>query len=348
MTNSKKIIVAPLNWGLGHASRCVPIIQSLLKENYTPIIASDGNALVFLQKEFPKLESIELPFYNITYSKNLKWSLFKKVPAILKTAKKEKEVLEEYLKSNSDVIGLISDNRFGIYSRKIPSVYITHQINVFSGIFTGLTSYFHQKIIKKFDECWIPDEIDSIFSGKLSKSKKNLNQKYIGILSRFQKNEQEIENDILILLSGPEPNRTSLENKLKEIFHDTNQKVCLVQGKIASAQKVDTYVNMKVVNFMLSEELEKTLNSSKIVICRSGYSSIMDLITLNKQGLLIPTKNQNEQEYLARYLKDKDLFDFIDERDLSEKSIDFKNFSVKIDFEKKKFDTNLFSLFKRK
>ncbi len=346
MTNQRKIIVAPLNWGLGHASRCVPIIKELLKNKLTPIIASDGNALEFLKKEFPTLEVLELPSYQISYGKNLKWNLFLKTFSILKVVKKERQILKEYLHQNPDVVGVISDNRFGMYSKEIPSVYITHQINVLSGVFTSMTSFFHQRVIKKFDECWIPDEEGSLFSGKLSKSKKQLNQKYIGVLSRFKKQNKEIEIDVLIVLSGPEPNRTTLENRLKNIFSSTSKNVWLVQGKIEEHQTITETENVKVVNFMLSEELENTLNISKIVICRSGYSSILDLVRLNKKAILIPTNHQNEQEYLSKYLQEKSYFKSIKEKEIDEKLLELLNDSFEIEYEKKYLDSRLFDLFR--
>lgn len=343
----KKIIVAPLNWGLGHASRCVPIIKALQEKNFTPVVASDGKTLEFLQKEFPELETIKLPSYQITYGKHLKWNLLKKGPTILKAARKEREIIHQYLGENKGVVGIISDNRFGVRSSKVPSVYITHQINVLSGILTPLTSYFHQRIIKKFDECWIPDEEGSKFSGRLSRSQKKLNQKYIGVLSRFQKKELEIENDILIVLSGPEPNRTQLENKLQSIFSGTSQKVLLVQGIVEAKQKKAENGNITIVNYMLSSELEKAISSSEMVICRSGYSSIMDLITLNKKAILIPTKGQNEQEYLAQYLNQQGYFSFVDEDDITAQELE-KSKELKGEIKEKKFDKNLFRLFQSK
>jgi hypothetical protein len=201
----KKIIIAPLNWGLGHAARCVPIIKELQKSNFTPIIASDGTALQFLIKEFPSLEFFELPSYKISYGRNLKWSLILKIPTIVRAVHKERLLIQEYVHQNPNVVGIISDNRFGCYYTKIPSVYITHQLNVLSGFLTPVTSFFHRRVIRKYNECWIPDEENSVYSGKLSRSSKNLNQKYIGVLSRFKKQELPQDIDVLILLSGPEP-----------------------------------------------------------------------------------------------------------------------------------------------
>ncbi|MFY0632007.1 MAG: glycosyltransferase [Flavobacteriaceae bacterium] len=341
----KKIIVAPLNWGLGHASRCVPIIIALLENGYTPVLASDGNALKLLKKEFPNLDALELPSYHISYGKSVKRTLFFKTFSILKAVKEERKLLNTYLNQNADIVGIISDNRFGMYSQKIPSVYITHQINVLSGIFTPITSYFHRRIIHRFNECWIPDNEGSKFSGKLSASKKKLRQKYIGILSRLKQNPLELNVDVLIVLSGPEPNRSQLEEKLKELFKETSRRVWLVRGVIEERQVIEEYGSVKTFNFMQSKELETALNSSKFVICRSGYSSIMDLISLNKKALLIPTKGQNEQEYLANYLQAKNYFGWVSEEKLNHETLKVLDDSFGIDYQEKKIDPKLFDLF---
>lgn len=343
----KKVIVAPLYWGLGHASRCVPIIRALKKYQYTPVLASDGEALRFLQQEFPELESIELPSYQISYGKNLKWSLIKKFFSIQRTAKKEQRIIEAYVEDNSDVVGVISDNRFGAYSQKVTSVYITHQLQVLSGIFTPFTSFFHQRIIKKFDECWVPDEQGLKFSGQLSSTAKKLDQKYIGILSRFQKKQVTNEIDVLIVLSGPEPNRSDLESKILNELNDFNGTVVLVRGVVEESRKSRKSGNIQIVNYMLSEELEKTLNSAKLIICRSGYSSVMDLISLGKKALLIPTKGQNEQEYLAEYLQEKEYFSYVKEKDFSINSLDLIR-NRDWEFENGELEKSLFCLFKRK
>lgn len=344
----KKIIVAPLNWGLGHAARCVPIIYALLENKFTPIIASDGNALLFLQKEFPELEFIELPSYQIKYGKNLKMSLLLQAPKIWEAVKIEQKIISDFIDKNKDVVGVISDNRFGVRSDKIPAVYITHQLNVLSGFSTFLTSKVHQNIIKKFDQCWIPDTKNSEFSGKLSTTKNRLNQKYIGVLSRFKREEIQQNIDVLILLSGPEPNRTFLEEKLKAAFLKLDKKIVLVQGKVAHQQKKATEKNIIIYNYLLSAELQKVINQSKIVVCRSGYSSIMDLAVLDKKAFFIPTKNQSEQEYLADYLAQKKIAPFSFEESFKiEKLLELENYSG-LKSEITNLNSELFSLFERK
>ena len=341
----KKIIIAPLNWGLGHATRCVPIIKELQKSNFTPVIASDGTALQFLIKEFPSLEFFELPSYKISYGRNLKWSLIRKIPTIVRAVHKERLLIQEYIHQNPDVGGIISDNRFGCYYTKIPSVYITHQLNVLSGFLTPVTSFFHRRVIRKYNECWIPDEENSLYSGKLSRSSKNLNQKYIGVLSRFKKQELPQDIDVLILLSGPEPNRTQLEIKLTSIFKTSSKKVYLIQGIVEKTQKTTKENQLTIVNFMLTKQLEHTLNLSKMVICRAGYSSVLDLVSLRKKALLIPTKFQNEQEYLAKYLQQKGYFSFVKERKVNKNTLDVFPEFTPANYQKKVFNSKLFHLF---
>ena len=345
---NKKIIVAALNWGLGHASRCVPIIQFLLENKYIPIIASDGKALVFLQKEFPDLESIELPSYGISYANNLKTSLLLQIPKILKAVRKEQKVIQKYIEKNTNVVGVISDNRFGVRSNKIPSVYITHQVHVFSGLTTFISSKIHQKIINKFDECWIPDSESNQLSGLLSQSRnQKIKIKHIGVLSRFKKESLPKLNDVLVILSGIESQRKSLEEKILLEFKNYKGKVVLVQGKIEKKQTVKIQNRIKIYNYLLSPDLEKEINQSELIICRSGYSSIMDLSVLEKKTFFIPTSNQPEQEYLATYLKEQNIAPFCKEKDFSLKQLtqveNYKGLSITTN----KLDVDLLRLFKR-
>jgi uncharacterized protein (TIGR00661 family) len=344
-----KIIVAPLCWGLGHATRCIPIIHSLVKSKYTPVIASDGAALKLLRKEFPILEYITLPSYNIQYAKNLKWSLLLQSPKILKAVKEEKQLIAEYIQKN-DLVGIISDNRFGARSAEIPSVYITHQVNVLSGIFTFFTSKIHQQIINKFDECWIPDYIESpTFSGKLSHIEKNrINTKRIGILSRFSQEKKPIENDILIVLSGPEPHRQILEMKLLQEFKEYQGHVILVQGVLSDTQVTSRQGSITTYNYMLSQQLQDVINSSELVICRSGYSSIMDLAKLDKKAFFIPTPNQTEQEYLAHYLECQKIAPYAEQKlfkvEMLEKVKEYKGLKSN----NKALESSLFDFFESK
>ncbi len=307
MGKTKTILVAPLHWGLGHATRCIPIIQTLLDYNFKVIIASDGGALALLRKEFGDLESIELPSYDIRYPKKgklFKWKMLLKLPKIKKIISKENEIVEQ-LVSEGKIQGIISDNRLGVRSNKIPSAYITHQLNVLSGFSTKFSTKAHQNIINKFDECWVPDiEGESNLSGILGHLKTaTFPIKYLGVLSRMKKLELIIRYDILVILSGPEPQRTLLEELLIKELRGKNKSVLLVQGRVESIQKKEQLDNITRFNYMTSEELEKAINESEIIVSRSGYTTIMDLATLNKKAFFIPTPGQFEQEYLAKRMK---------------------------------------------
>lgn len=346
----KKIIIAPLNWGLGHATRCVPIIRVIIKSGYTPIIASDGIALAYLQKEFPTIESVVLPAYSISYQKNLKLGLLFQLPKIWKTVKREQLIIENLVIKDTEIIGVISDNRFGVRSHKVTSIYITHQINVLSGFTTWLTSKIHRNIIQKFDECWIPDTKDSSFSGKLSSSyeKLNIKTRFLGVLSRFEKQLVPQDIDALAIISGVEPNRTLLENRLKKELAKINGKVVIICGRMEEKQTISEEKNIKIYNFALYNELENFINRAKVVVCRSGYSSIMDLAVLQKKVMFIPTKHQTEQEYLAQYLATNKIAPFVFEKDFLVTSLgELVNFSG-LNAQKTALNNDLFRLFKRK
>lgn len=294
---------------MGHATRCIPIIKALLKANYEPILASDGDALLLLQKEFPLLKSVQLPPYKIAYPKNGKYLAFKlllQLPSIISAIKKEQKTISQLI-DKENIAGIISDNRFGVYSKKVPSVYITHQLNVLSGKTTMITSKIHQHFINKFDECWVPDvEGISNFSGALGHLKNpSFNLKYLGILSRFLPKKLEITYDLLLLLSGPEPQRTLLENKLLMELQHFKGKIMMVRGVLNNASEIKAPSNFKIVNYLLANELEDVINQSNAIIARSGYSTIMDLAALGKKAFFIPTPGQFEQDYLAKRLQEK-------------------------------------------
>ena len=307
----RNILVAPLNWGLGHATRCIPIINNLIDEGFNVILASDGSALALLKKEFPALQSLELPSYHIEYAKkasNFKWKIIKNSPKTIKAIVTEKKILKKWI-ADYDLNGVISDNRLGMHSKKIPSVFITHQLTVLSGKTTWISSKIHQTVIKKFDECWVPDtETTPNLSGKLGHlPKTKLRLKYIGVLSRFQKLDIPIIYKIMILLSGPEPQRSMLEEKLKEELENYPEKVVFIKGKVEVEQKSWQDKNITFYNFMQTKQLEKTFNESEFVVCRSGYTTILDLAKIQKKAFFIPTPGQFEQEYLAKKLKKQGL-----------------------------------------
>lgn len=354
--NSRKtILVAPLHWGLGHATRCIPIVRALLATDYNVLLASDGGALLLLRKEFPKLSYVTLPSYNITYPKKgafLKLKLILKAPYIQKIVASEKKVIEK-LVAEEKIHGIISDNRWGVRSEKVPSVLITHQLNVLSGSTSYISSKMHQNLIKKFDACWVPDLEGSInLSGMLGHFKNLLAAPfpvtYIGLLSRMQKKKVPIVYDILCLLSGPEPQRTTLEKKLLSVFKNSEKDILIVQGLVEDEKKEHQIGNIRVVNFLQSVALEQAINESECVISRSGYTTLMDLAAMEKKAFFIPTPGQFEQEYLAKQLKKAGIVPSCKQNEFEENKLNeidlFKglnDFNSKPDFKK------LFRFFER-
>ncbi|RZK12584.1 MAG: glycosyltransferase [Flavobacterium sp.] len=309
--SQKNILIAPLNWGLGHATRCIPIIKALENQGYNPIVASDGVALEMLKKEFPHLQMLHLPSYEIEYAKNgnhFKWKMIKNTPKMIEAILKERKMVKEWIKEYN-ISGIISDNRLGVYSKKVKSVFITHQLNVLTGNTTWITSKLHQFIIKKYDECWVPDIAETPnLTGKLGHlDNPHFKIKYIGPLSRLHKKVVPKKYDLMVILSGPEPQRGMLEEKLAVDLLEYKGNVVFIKGKIEAEQVIQQNHNITFYNFMTTEELELTFNESELVLCRSGYTTVMDLAQLGKKAFFIPTPGQYEQEYLAKKLKKEGL-----------------------------------------
>jgi len=272
------------------------------------------------------------------------------IPTIRKAVRQEAEVIDHYIVEN-DVRGIISDNRFGVRSAKVPSVYITHQFQVLSGVTSFFTSRIHQNIIRKFNECWIPDIEGALsLSGKLSIVKNlAIKVKYLGVLSRLEQEKKASKNDILMLLSGPEPQRSSLEKLLLAEFEAYQGRIVLVRGKMGKTQTTFRKDNLVTYNYVLTEQLQELINTSDLIICRSGYSSILDLAKLEKKAFFIPTPNQSEQEYLARNLETQQIAPYVkQEKFRLEQLKTVKNYSGFQGHNSSEIPNDLFHLFERK
>lgn len=304
-----RILICPLNWGIGHASRCIPIIRALLAEGAEVVIAADGRPLVLLQKEFPQLESIVFKGYNPRYPSfgSMAWKMFLTMFPILigiwKEHRRLKKIIREY-----KINAVISDNRFGLWTRKVPCVYITHQLMIKAPWHLKLTEpflhLFHRFFINRYDRCWVPDLIgDENLSGHLSHLYPiPAHVEFIGPLSRFKiQNQIPVdENFILAIVSGPEPQRTIFEELLTHQLTTLGRPAIIISG-ITEADTVVQQDNLTIYSHMDTEKLEQLIQKAAFVVCRSGYSTIMDLSILKKKAVFIPTPGQTEQEYLAEF-----------------------------------------------
>lgn len=242
-------------------------------------------------------------------------------PGLLKRISFEHEWLNHHQKKHG-WSAVISDNRFGLYHPGIHSVFITHQLNILTG-WGPAADRFLQKInyryIRKFNECWIPDlEAKPSLAGILSHPEHLPgNERYIGPLSRFERKESSEKPDLLVLLSGPEPQRTVLEDIVLAQVSKVTGKIFLVRGRPSDTDRPKANANITVFNNPTSEQLEKFINGAGMILCRSGYTTIMDLIKLKKRAILIPTPGQTEQEFLAAHLNGAGLFYTVNQSQLS-------------------------------
>lgn len=311
MQKKRNILVCPLDWGLGHASRCVPIIKQFLKNDFHVIIGANGRSASFLKTEFPELEHLTIPGYDIQYPSggSMARYMVRQLPALLKSIKREHQLLD-ILIDKHHIDAVFSDNRFGLWSNKIPCVYMTHQVTIkgprWLPLAERILSRLHNRFIKHFDECWIPDsEGTADLSGDLGhKRPAPVPGYFIGPQSRFTPGGQGVTPkmyDLMCVVSGPEPQRSIFEEMIVQQLSDTQYKVLILSGKTELGLQSRAEGNIILHSHMRTEEMQRALLSSGMIICRPGYSSIMDLAVLGLNAAFIPTPGQTEQEYLARY-----------------------------------------------
>jgi uncharacterized protein (TIGR00661 family) len=321
-----RILVVPLDWGLGHATRCIPIIRELLKQGIEVWLAGEAAQEKLLKAEFPDLPFLSLPGYRVHYARSnigLLKNIFFQIPKILRAMKKE----NAWLKKMADEHGfdaVIADNRYGLYHSTIPSVFITHQLTIKSSLGKWTERILQKRnyrFINRFTECWVPDvDEKNNLAGELShpEKKPTIPLHYIGVLSRFEiKSIQKEKNHLLIILSGPEPQRSLLENKIINEVSNYNGTATIVRGLPGSASVIPSTNIIHFYNHLPSVELNKEMQQAEYIISRSGYSTIMDVVKLQKKSILIPTPGQTEQKYLANYLLQKQIAFCVSQKEFS-------------------------------
>jgi UDP-N-acetylglucosamine transferase subunit ALG13 len=309
-----RILVAPLDWGLGHATRCIPVIKELLHQGCEVWLGAEGAQERLLAQEFPSIPILTLPGYRMRYSDSAKgftWRILSQVPKMRSAIKKEHKWLEKQIKEY-EFDAVISDNRFGLYHQSIPSIFITHQLTIKSPIgkwSEEILQRWNYRHINHFNECWVPDIAHTVnnLAGDLShpSRKPETSLHYIGLLSRLREEKiEERKGHLLVILSGPEPQRSLLENKLIDELVHYNGTADVIRGLPASDFILPSTNHIRFYNHLPAEEISKKMAEAEFVISRTGYSTVMDLIQLKKKGILIPTPGQTEQEYLAFHLQE--------------------------------------------
>lgn len=306
-----------MDWGLGHATRIVPLVRAFESFGCRITIACSGATEHLLRGEFPRAGFIHLDGYGVTYPKrggSFLWKILRQVPSILLSVSREHRWLER-MQALHGWDAVVSDNRYGFYHASIPSVIVTHQLHIRTGIplfLDGFVRFLLFRRLSRFDECWVPDsETEPSLSGALSHGRAPLHARYVGPLSRFNGIHRFGASDsgrLLILLSGPEPQRTLFEDLIEGQLSGLDREVLVVRGLPGGSSARTGYGRVRWINHLGAGELEEELRSASLVVARSGYSTVMDLARTGRRAVLVPTPGQTEQEYLARHLADAGWF----------------------------------------
>ncbi len=314
----RKVLIAPLDWGLGHATRCLPIALALHSRGMEVAFAGAGSSLALLKKECPDARFFQIAPYRARYARTwpLMWMVFLQMPRFLFAMAREHRQIEKLCRKENFQL-IISDNRYGAWSAHVPSVFITHQLNIIMPAalrwLEPIVRYFNHQQIKKFSHCWIPDVGEQTLTGKLSNHRR-LKVKFVGTLSRMERqlNVSKIY-DVVAIVSGPEPQRTVFEEILRTQLATSGLKYLLILGKPEVEEdesQVNSSQNQNVKLHLSSYEMALAIQQARLVICRSGYTSIMDLAALQARAFFVPTPGQTEQEYLATRLQKQGIAGF--------------------------------------
>lgn len=317
---AKKILIAPLDWGMGHTTRCVPLIHHLLSRGHHIFFAgNEGQRRIASELFGDRITTLHLDGYNVRYSSANRFAqagLLSQLPRIAAVIKQEHDWLQ-HTAAKLQLHGIVSDNRYGLFHSSIPSVIITHQLRVMTGMGSladNAVQRLHYKYLNRFNATWVADMAEAPgLAGDLSHSARMPhNYDYIGLLSRYAATSahvtppspsERVGERSLILLSGPEPQRTNLSRMLWQQVAGYKGQVMFVEGSDNAEKPGDIPAHITYHKRLNGRALLDALTWADVVVCRSGYSTLMDLAALGKRAVLIPTPGQTEQEYLAAHLK---------------------------------------------
>ncbi|HLO59458.1 MAG TPA: glycosyltransferase [Bacteroidales bacterium] len=314
------VFICPLDWGLGHATRLIPVIRCFLSHGWKVILGGSGKSGSLIHESFPELPYEHFNTYSVKYPGNprgLILSVLFQVPLLANSVIAEHRQLKPLI-SKYKIDTIVSDNRYGIYSAITHNIIITHQLSPVLPVYFSWAEYplylILKRLVTRFDECWIPDIKDAgNLTGNLShRFSLPANARFIGWLSRFQSVSliNTPEYDIVVSLSGPQPQLRHFTSRIIAQAKTMQCKILIISG-MQDFEDDTLTENVKMVNHLVDPEFLSLLRKAHLVICRSGYSSIMDLIEIQKPAVLVPTPGQPEQEYLAERLSRTGLFSFV-------------------------------------
>lgn len=321
-----RVLFGTSSWGLGHATRDLALIRALLHEGCRVTVVSDGNALQLLQEELgDAVRFLDWPDIPTSIASS-SWRYYAKtvanIPQILATWREEKRQLAELLQRRSfDLI--VSDHRFGLVTPEVPSYFITNSLRYIAPwrdpIVEATMEGFVARWLKPVRGVFIPDDVESGLTGDMNHNLRFFPRErriYLGLLSSIRKRNVTSDIDVFITISGPEPQRTMLQEKIfQQLPILEGRRVVVTLGQ-PGQDPPSTPPGVEVYNYLDRQQQEEMLNRSKLIVCRSGYSTITELALLGKRALLVPTPGQTEQLYLGQFLHERGLFHSVDQRHL--------------------------------
>jgi len=328
MKHMKHILVSPLSWGLGHATRDLPIIRHFLARGHHVTVAGEGRALALLKQEVPQCDFTELKDYPLPFSagKYFVPKFLATAPRMLAAIEREGAAVRRLLEERTfDLI--LSDNRFRVRSDRTPSFLISHQLRFMTppglGPFEIVTETFNYLYMHKFDRIIVPDAADPAenLSGRLSHEMRFLKAPrkvyYAGVLSSVARLDVPQDVDLFISISGPDPPRAQMEALILGHVRELDMgRIVVTLGKPEARGVQSLTDRVTVYGFLDRAGQQEMLNRAKMVVCRSGYTTMMELAELRKRALIIPTPGQTEQEYLGRYCRERGFFHSVSQYEL--------------------------------
>ncbi|MBN1893609.1 hypothetical protein JW906_03895 [bacterium] len=326
--HSKTFLYFVLDWGLGHATRSIALIRAILDQGHRVVIVSTGRSLSLLRREFTGCTCIDLPDYHIRYSRYRPFlvpHLIAQVPGILIRIHREQRRTEK-LASRYGADYIVSDNRYGCFSKNLPSFLMTHQLRFHLprqiAWSAWMSEWFNRFQFRHYRKVFIPDEAAAPnLSGELSHRGRiagNRKLFYAGPLSSLKACKTGGEGiGFLFIVSGPEPQRTHLEELLLDQAADLPGRKVMVLGKPESDHSgISRERGFEIYPHVTRSRMAAFICRAQYIIGRSGYSTIMDLAASGKKAILLPTPGQTEQEYLARHVRESGLFFSLEQKNL--------------------------------
>ncbi|HEX2922427.1 MAG TPA: glycosyltransferase [Chloroflexota bacterium] len=308
---SLRVLFAVAAWGLGHATRDLVLIRALLDAGHEVTILSTERALQLLRGELGnRCGYIDVPDIPKPLSRRAFWFYVRmslSLPLVFWTFRHEHQVVHR-LVNRHRFDRIVSDTRYGVYHREIPSFHIVHSLRQ---IVPGRNRWLElmversqQQLLSGGHKLLIPDQKENGLAGELCHNLAAFQEsrlEYIGILSSVRKRRLEPDIDYFISVSGAEPQRSIFEEMVLQQIHDLPGRVVVALGRPDLPLSVTDDGRISVHSFMTRLQQEEMMNRARLVVSRSGYTTLMELAELGKRALLVPTVGQSEQEYLGAY-----------------------------------------------